>query len=230
MLTRGVIIIVPLVVGCAPFTPPPAIPLAETAQILNKGHVGLTGTAGGGGMFADGAAVGGDVRARVGVGANQEVGIEGSAVFVDAGNHRSGDPPWRGQSFAAAVKASWKLGLQPWAAVIAGVGPTFSATGDAMGVDFAAVFSRARGQVRPYAALRLALAIPVDHEITANGGITGGVVVPVGIDVTVTDRVHFFVEAGLLNAWNYSDQVTWHIGGYGALALSIQFARSAQLR
>jgi hypothetical protein len=214
-----------LLPACAPFTPPPAVPFAETAEVLPKGNVGVTAAGGGGALGLDGDGVGGAVRVRAGVGGNQEVGLEGTALFVDSGSRKPEDPRWIGHSVAGSVKASWKLGLQPWFAVLGGVGSTFSATGDAVGGDFGMVFSLPRGPVRPYGALRLAMAIPVDHGITDNGGITGGIVVPFGVDFVLHRRAHLLLEGGILSGFGYDDSVSIHFGGYGSLALAVRFGR-----
>src|SRR5258706_15419376 len=92
--------------GCTPFSALPPSHFAETAQSAERGDVRVTLAAGGGGLALDGHAVGGGARVRVGVGGGQEVGVEATALSVEAGGKPSAQSPWLGGNTVVAAKAS----------------------------------------------------------------------------------------------------------------------------
>jgi hypothetical protein len=205
--------------GCAPLSAPVPFHLAETATPLERGAMRATLAGGGGSAIFDGSAGGGDARLRIGVGARQEVGIEGELLRVDTGKPDMHSPRWIGTSLAYGLKLSWKGAPTDWVAFIAGAGAMSAATGESVGGDLALVFSRPRGIVRPYAGLRGTVAFPVARPLDDAGGITGGVIVPGGVAVHYADSCDLFLEGGYVQLWSDGGQRS-HGGGYGLLALA----------
>jgi hypothetical protein len=209
--------------GCAPLAAPLPFHLAETATPLSRGELRATVAGGGGNAIFDGSAGGGDARVRIGVGARQEIGVEGELLRADTGKPDAKSPRWIGKSFAYGLKLSWKGAPTDWFALIVGAGAMSAATGESAGADLAVVFSRPRGLIRPYAGLRGTLAIPVARPLDDAGGITGGVVLPAGISFHYANSCDVFLEGGYAQLWSDGGQHS-HGGGYGALAFAFAFA------
>src|SRR4051794_22490125 len=72
-----------LAIGCATSATLPPSYFADRAPALAKGKVAITGAAGGGGEVSGGGG-GAGARVRVGIGARQELGVEGSAVAINS--------------------------------------------------------------------------------------------------------------------------------------------------
>jgi hypothetical protein len=233
-----------LAAGCSPLSAIPPFHLAETTEVLAKKEASITAVGGGGGAGLDGWGAGGGLRLRVGVGAHQEVGVEGTAMYVDTGARSRtpspGSAPWIGNSLALGLKLSWKVAPLPWLALIAGAGATDTATGGALGGDFALVFSPGHalyGWFRPYGAVRGSFAVPVGRGLYEAGGPTGGLVVPFGISFEPTRWLRLFVEGGAVAvvSHGYDDTSSddpnrsivndTHAGGYGALGVSFILGR-----
>lgn len=179
----------------------------------------VTGAFGGGGLTLGGS-VGGGLRARFGVGARQEVGVESTVLYAGSGEHHPGDPAWVGSSAAFGLKLSWKIAPLPYFAVIAGPGFTASSVGNAVGGTAGVIFSRSTGLVRPYAAAIGGFAVPVGRALDMNGGVTGGLGVPIGLALVLRPAIRLYFEAGFLAAWADDSPVSTGLGGYGALGLS----------
>jgi hypothetical protein len=211
-----------LAAGCVPISAPIPLHLAETATPLQRGELRATAGGGGGVMGLDGGGGGGDVRLRIGVGARQEVGVEGELLRVDTGKPDNKSPRWIGKSFVYGLKVSWKGAPTDWFAVIAGAGAMSAATGESAGADLALVFSRPVGIVRPYAGFRGTIAFPVARPLADAGGITGGLVVPGGLSFHFTSRADLFLEGGWTQLWSDGGQHE-HGGGYCLLALAYAF-------
>jgi hypothetical protein len=116
-------------------TPPPPFLLAETAETLPARAVSVT--IGGGGGAAGGSsevtqAGGAIARVRVGIGHQQEVGIEGGAYFAGK--------PGDGNVYGVG-KLGWKLQLRRHAAILAGVGASWIGRTAGIGGDLGCVLS-----------------------------------------------------------------------------------------
>ena len=189
----------------------------------------------------DGYEVGGGLRVRVGVGARQEVGVEGTAAFVDTGKADASSPSWIGKSAAWGFKLSYKGAPTDWLAFVAGAGGSETATGTALGGDLAAILAwptALRGIVRPYGGVRGTFAIPVGRAIDAAGGVTAGLVVPVGLAFEPRPWLRLFVEAGFVDVWSerYDSGTVMtpkgmfgaeHVGMYGTVGASFILGRKS---
>ena len=216
------------VVAC---TPPPPFVLAETAETLPTRAVSLTlagGAAGAGGSSTVTPAGGTVGRLRVGIGHRQEVGVEGGAYFV-------GEPD-NGTIYGLG-KLTWKLQLLPHAALLAGAGFSWTNYTAAVGGDFGGVWSSGPLRGRPftlYAGLRGTIALPMARDPYTNGGITGGVILPLGVAYSPTPAWRLYLELGgfgggsvnhgVFNAPSGREYFGWG-GGYGAVAVSHVWTR-----
>ncbi len=170
--------------GCNPVLVPTPLQLGETAPALGAGDVSITGQAGGGTAVLDGSGFGAAGRVRVGVGHQQEVGVEGFFAYADTGKQR-----YSGQFGGG--KASYKLELDPHFALIAGAGFGTGTTGTSVGGDLAALVSGASA-LRPYLGVRGAYGV----RVTGTGDNVVALSVPFGISLAVSDTVRIFGEAG----------------------------------
>jgi hypothetical protein len=219
--------------GCAPTIPFHA---TETADVLKAKQVAIT-VAGGGGDgsgIEKGAAApsnccgGGGVRVRVGVGHDQEVGAEMTAIGVGGSN--GGD----GVAYLAG-KLRYKLGLGRHLAFLAGLGgagaipvkPQMSTPPLVLGADVALLASTSplAGWAQVYGGLRFTAALPATSDFYANNP-TELFTVPVGVALQLHPRWTLFLEGGLLGAVSEYQGSTDHslqtyswIGGYGAAAV-----------
>jgi hypothetical protein len=216
--------------ACTPLAVTPPFHLTETAEILRPGQVAVTAAGGGAfGGFLDGAG-GGAARVRVGVGARQEVGIEGGAAYAAEGTvDVASESRQQSQTFLSG-KLSWKAGLTDWLAVVAGVGAghEWRAPHDnsltTVGGDAGAVASPPRplgGRWLPYGGLRLSVAVPVDDSDVST---TVAFAIPVGVAFVLTPHARLFAEVGGLEAHggNAAD-TSWQGAGYGALGFTYLF-------
>jgi len=191
--------------GCAPFSATPPFHFAETATVLQPGEVGVTAAGGVGGMGLGAHGVGLGVRARVGVGGEQEVGVEGTVIHVEDGDMPTAQMPWQGESDAFAGKLSWKIAMARWIAFVLGFGGSHSATGDAVGGDVSLIASIPEpwGPFRPFLGVRTGIAVPVGRDSSEAGGITQGATLGLGTTLAVADNVDLVGEGGLLSAWSH---------------------------
>ena len=209
-----------LVAGCAPIPP---MALFETTDVVNKHQVALT-AAGGVGGTREQMNWGGTARARLGVGAHQEIGIEGS--YLSNGDR---DPSYGG-------KLSWKVAHNDSVALVLGGGASFqgdrtSVLGDVAFLVSPEVFPSR--YVRFYTGFRFGLAVPT-RGVYEDSGITGTLVLPMGFNFKLGRSVHLFAEGGLINRWSEvdahvpdSDILVIRRGttGYGGMGLSITFGK-----
>lgn len=217
--------------GCVPLTPPPPFHFMETAEALPKGQVSVTAAAGAGGGVFDATAVGGGARVRFGLGAGNEIGIEGTAAFVHNPPPDPDDPkPWLGDSGAYGYKLSWKFSPKSWFAVEAGFGGSASATGDGVGGDLALLFSRSRGIWRPYVGTRATIGVPVDRPANDNGGITPALVLAGGLAIVPRENLRIYLETGVMESASQekpdmSGHQPWsnHADGYGGVGIEVRF-------
>lgn len=85
--------------------------------------------------------------------------------------------------------------------VSASTGPTGAAAGGDLGVLWSS--GRAlRGWFRPYAAVRGFVTVPLGRAADQTGGVTAGLLLPVGVSLQVTRSARLFFEAGGLGAWS----------------------------
>jgi hypothetical protein len=203
--------------ACSPILAPLPFHLAETAAPLDRGAMRVTVAAGGGaGVVFDGSGGGGALRLRIGVGARQELGFEGMLLGIDNGRRQRGDSDYIGPSTAWATKLSWKLAPRDWFAIVLGAGASHAVTGTAAGGDAALLFSRSRGFVRPYGALRFTFAVPVAASESRS---TLGLVAPAGLALALSRSVDLFLEAG--GFWLSAE--AHHVGGYTGAGLAFTF-------
>jgi hypothetical protein len=215
--------------GCSPFVAPAPLLVAETADVLAPGDYSATAVGGGGTAFLDGSGAGGGARLRVGVGSRQEIGAEALVVYTDTGG--SGER-WEGQHIYYGGKLSWKLGLSPYAALIAGLGGAVAGTGPAIGGDLAIIGSTRGRIVRYYGGARAFFALPVGRRFFDAGGPGGGIMPVHGLFVRVSPAVSVFLENGwpimLGRGYLHTDadatiQEHAHIACYAALGAQFTF-------
>ena len=201
-----------VVSGCSPLSATPPFHFHETAQVLSPGQVSISLGGGGGFLLFDGTAGGGGARMRVGVGARQEIGIEGTALYVDTDSPDMTTRPWIGRSGAYAAKLSWKgAPLLDWIAILAGAGFSRTATGTALGGDLGLLFSWGPPArvLRPYVGTRAGIGVPVGRPLDTAGGITVGVSTSAGLSIEARPWLRLFLEgtwiAGFSSISNSSD-------------------------
>jgi hypothetical protein len=212
-----------LVGGCAPVLP---FHFAETAETLTKKSVSVTVSGGGGGGNVGGGG-GASARVDVGVGHDQQVGGEFSAMGTVGAAYLGG-------------KLRYKLGLNDRLALVAGSGVTGTVnvdtgkvTGPAAGADLALVTSTRpnRKGARLYGGLRFSFVVPLARDVYSSsvGGPAQVFVLPIGGAIPLSDRWRVFLEAGLVcGASEYNVEGRWVqalVGGYGAIALAWDNAR-----
>jgi hypothetical protein len=227
----------------------PPFHLAETTAVLPQRKLSFNTTAGVGTMSQEGWGPGGALRIRMGVGAKQEVGVEGGMAYLDTGEPKGGAPPWIGKNSAYGAKLSWKYAPLPWLAVLAGAGISSAATGAAAGGDLALILSSDepfRGWLRPYGGVRGSFALPIGRDIADRGGPTAALVLPGGLSLQVNRWVSLFLEFGAILAWSsigadparYNEPVTapsaqrffapaQHGGAYGAFGATFLLERNS---
>ena len=212
-------------IGCTPLVP---FHLGESAEVLRRGQVSLSGSAGGGAAGqADPstASLGGiGTRIRVGVGHHQELGAEGTAISSTV--QRDG-VDW-------GAKLSWKGAPTSWFAAVLGFGYTHY-IGSAVGADVALIFSSPTSVRRPvgiFAGARFSLAVPARSDVYREGGLTEALVFPVGMVIEPARAVRLYLEGGFIAAFSQAhadlDPVREVVhftsyGGYGALTVAFLF-------
>jgi hypothetical protein len=211
--------------SCTPILP---WHFAESPETLKAREVSLTVAGGGGAGGGNGGNLnsccgGGAARLRVGVGHEQEVGVEGNLIFASSGS-------------VGALKLAYKIAPSPNFAIVAGAGATIdegrqvALGGDAAGVVATDALGRAGARV--YSGLRVSFALPAGgREIYDSGGASEALLVPVGVQLgPARARWRLYLEAGYMAAWSQAREQqevvghNWH-GGYGALAFSYLWKR-----
>lgn len=194
-----------MTLGCAPLSPAVPFHLMETSEVLAARKVSLGFTAGAGGLAQEGWGTGATLRARVGTGARQEVGLEGGVLYATTGGRRGTGPPWAGESNAYGLRLSWKLAPLPWLATLVGLGASSAATGAALSPDLGLVVSPGRPlleRLRPFGGARAFFAFPVARARDLTGGVTAALVLPVGLSYQPARSLRLLLEAGGLVAWS----------------------------
>lgn len=238
--------------GCLPLSPLVPFHMTETTEVLGRGKFSFNATAGGGGLSGEGSGSGVALRVRAGVGARQEIGIEGGVVYISTGPvyippNNVQRAPWSGGGSALGAKVTWKMAPLPWLAVIAGAGGSSSDTGAAAGGDLALLVSPGSplsGMWRPYLGVRGLFAIPVGRDIDVAGGPTAGMVVPLGLALHANRWIRVFFEAGPIVAFSNLGTAPeragqpesnpypgvyaagTHAGGYGVIGVTLLLGRN----
>jgi hypothetical protein len=205
-----VLIPLALLAGCTYEARLPPSFFAEGAGVLAPGQASVTAVAGGG-TDLQGAAVGAGARVRVGIGDDQEVGVEATAMDVKAEASEcivdcGGEDDTTYETIRSySGTASWKYRFAPHAAFIAGLGMSDhqaldGTTGDYYGRSItgsiALVGSRPISSTFDfYFGGRLSVAAPIGAEpddAAAAYALSGAF----GLDSAVSDHFHLYVEAG----------------------------------
>ncbi len=227
-------------VGCMPVGRLPATYLAETAPVLKPGEIAVTAVAGAGGdTGGDGHGEG--ARIRVGIGAHQEIGIEGSTLAL----HQQSDtgffddsPPTYIDSHAYAAKLSWKAALNDKVSLLAGAGAAYT-TG---GVDEAAYkglslgadagFVASAGEIygiTPYAGGRLSLSVELPSSrmsvASDDASTMGFATLSVGVAMPLFSTARLFIEGGA-TTWITSDPTSLLDDGlYGVIGVGMTLGK-----
>jgi hypothetical protein len=201
---------------------------AESTDVLDPGSVGLT-VAGGIAGLAEGCCKatatgrlvgGGDVRARIGVGARQEVG---ASLFAGVGDGSA-------VPYELGGEASYKVAPVSWLALVAGGGAMAvvdPSTTAVLGGDLAAIvapYTDPHG-TQIYTGARGSIAAPI---LKGAHGATEAMTLPLGAAIGTRQPFRYFVEVGAVVAWSqYHDEKDPSIsgngttlGGYGAAAVA----------
>ncbi len=221
---RWMLMVIAIALGCAPTIPFHA---TETAEVLKAKQVAISIAGGGGvgGPVAQQSASatglgGGSLRVRVGVGHDQEVGVESTALTD-------------GSSLSASVKLRYKIGFGAHLALVGGAGvagnfdPTNgSRTPPFVGADVALLASTGtrNSHVQLYGGLRLTVSLPASSDFYQLGPMQL-FTLPIGVAFKMSPRAQLFGELGLLGAVsevrtsgdglrNYG-----FMGGYAAIAV-----------
>lgn len=203
--------------GC---TVPPPFHTLETARALPAGGASVMVAGGGGGGEGLHSCCGGvAARTRLGIGRGQEVGIDGNMLFSK-------------NSVAGGFRLGYKLAPSARLAVITGAGAFFMDGATSAGVDLGAVTSAHEDgrPVVPYAGVRLAGALPVDHGLYDGGGISETLTIPIGAAARLGAHWQGLVELGGMAAlsegrFDATDKqvhTQTNLGLYGAIAIGWQ--------
>jgi len=208
--------LVALASGC---TVPPPFHTLQTASTLPAGGVSVMAAGGGGGGEGLHSCCGGAAaRVRVGIGGDQELGIDGNAIFSK-------------NEVAGGFRLGYKLAPSARLAVLAGAGAFFIERLPSAGLDLGAVVSLRQSSetVVPYTGLRLAGAIPIDSDLYSGGGLSQTMTIPIGVSVRLGPRWQGMAELGGLGALSEARSGTsgmvetqTNLGLYGALAIGWQ--------
>jgi hypothetical protein len=219
--------------GCMGDARLPASYFAETAHVVAPGHVAITAAGGGGGWPGEHSSTGSGVggRVRVGIGDDQEVGVEAaerSLHVTDEQFQLFGDNTYtheQAQTYSAAL--SWKREMSPLLALVGNLGGTSSKgdlDGKSVNGSFGVVGSRyVSPGVQPYGGFRVAFGVPIGAQqakvgTVAGADLAGGFALPLG------SQVHLYLELDV--HWTMDDDETsWvpipSLGGTGGLALEL---------
>jgi hypothetical protein len=208
--------------GC--FATVPA-PFAEGTEVLKPHATGVALVAAGGGVggickapatCAGQGGVGGELRIRLGLRGNQEIGVSGYGAFVASSNN----------TFIGGGEISYKIAPVPWLAFVAGAGGMDENDYAIFGGNLAAIIAPYTSEhgSQLYTGARGSFGIPLMKNAT---GATESVIVPVGFSFKSGGDVRVFLEGGLAVAFNqYHDELnslasqeSTFVGGYGAVGI-----------
>jgi hypothetical protein len=191
-----------LLASCVPQSRLPATYFAEDGNVLALGHVAITGV-GGGGMTSSGNAVGGGGRIRVGVGGDQELGVEAAGLWIDSQDACVSTIDCSGVRHTALTSAtglvSYKRQLEPQLALLLGAGATVGGLAAWRSINATLGFVRSwrpSESVSFYAGGRLAVAFPIEADPKGTSGPVGSVTGPIGLAFDLQDPMRFYIEAG----------------------------------
>jgi len=215
-MRTAVVVVVVVVSAC---TVPPPFHVLETPATLEQKQVSLTAGVGGGtGEGMNGCCGGAAARARVGIGNEQEVGIDGDIVFSD-------------ETLIGGFKLAYKKQARRNLAFVAGPGVMIGGDSGkrvALGADVGAIIATELStDFELYSALRLSFAMPVRSDVYAVGGLSEALVLPIGISYSLGGGRSVLGELGGIGALTHArtamDEVATNtaLGFYGAVAVSI---------
>jgi hypothetical protein len=190
-----------LFASCLPESRLPATYFAEDGNVLALGHVAVTAV-GGGALTGGGNAVGGGGRVRVGVGGDQELGVEAAGLWIDPHDSCVGTLACSQRQGLTSTSAlvSYKRELDPQLALILGAGA--SETGGTMAwrsIDLTLGFVRSwhpTESVGFYTGGRVAVAFPIEADPQGTSGPVGSLFGPIGLAVDLQSPLRLYVEAG----------------------------------
>jgi hypothetical protein len=208
-----------LLVVFAACTVPPPFHVLETPETLERRQLSLTAGVGGGtGDRVDACCGGAAARVRVGIGNEQEVGIDGDLVFSKS-------------TLIGGFKLAYKKQARPHLAFVAGPGLMFGGDSGkriALGADVGAIVSTELGtDATLYGALRFSFAMPARSDVYATGGLSEALVLPIGVAYPFGNGARVLGEVGgigaLTQARDAMSVVTTEtaVGFYAAVALSV---------
>ncbi len=219
--------------GC--FATVPA-PFAEGTEVLKPHATGVTLVAAGGGVGgfcgagtqscpAQGGA-GGEVRIRLGLRGNQELGVSGYGAFVATQGNASSLTQSPATTFIGGGEVSYKVAPVPWLAFVGGAGALDEGGTAVVGGNLAAIVAPYTSEhgTELYTGARGSFAIPV---LSGAKGATESVIVPVGLSFKSGSDVRIFLESGLAVGFNQYrndngvETDSTYVGGYGALGVMV---------
>jgi hypothetical protein len=188
-----------LLASCVPESRLPAAYFAEDGNVLALGHVAVTAV-GGGALTNGGNAVGGGGRVRVGVGGDQELGIEAAGLWLDATDACVFGCSERHTSLmSSSALVSYKRQLDPQLALLLGAGATAGGLEAWRSIDATLGFVRSwrpSESISFYTGGRLAVAFPIEADPKATSGLAGSVTGPIGLAVDLEAPMRVYIEAG----------------------------------
>jgi hypothetical protein len=216
--------------GC--FATIPA-PFGEGTEVLKPHATGVTLLAAGGGAggLCSGTqscpgqgGVGGELRVRLGLRGNQEIGVSGYGAFLGRTADASGKTP--PSTFIAGGEVSYKIAPVSWFALVGGAGAADQGGNFVVGGNLGAIIAPYTSEhgSQLYTGARGSFGIPV---INGAKSATESVIVPVGFSFKSGGDVRVFLESGLAIGFNQlstdgpppTSQSSTYVGGYGAVGI-----------
>jgi len=218
--------------GC--FATIPA-PFGEGTEVLKPHATGITLLAAGGGAGGlcnaaqscpgQGGA-GGELRIRLGLRGNQEIGVSGYGAFLGRTADASGATP--PTTFIGGGEVSYKIAPVPWFALVGGAGAADQGGNFVVGGNLAAIIAPYTSEhgTELYTGARGSFGIPV---INGAKSATESVIVPVGFSFKSGGDVRVILESGLAVGFNQyasdtppqTSQSATYVGGYGAVGVLV---------
>ncbi len=210
--------------GCAPSLPP--FVSAETADVLAPGTAALSVGGGGAALTTDlqsaGLCCAGvETRARVGIGAAQELSVTDAVSTTDG-------------VWTLSSRVGWKRALASWAAVEVGADllvhdfshRSLGVLGTDSGVLVSVPESGRFRRLQPYTGLRATALVPLAADPFSGPGVAWVFSAPAGVALHASRAARLFVEGGLVAIeTRYGagpDLFSYPLGGaYGALAFEV---------
>jgi hypothetical protein len=189
-----------LLASCLQESRLPATYFAEDGNVLALGHVDVTAV-GGGALTGGGNAVGGGGRIRVGVGGDQELGVEAAGLWIDSVDSciGIGCSDRHTALTSASGLVSYKRQLDTQLALILGAGATVGGLEAWRSIDATLGFVRSwrpSESISFYTGGRLAVAFPIEADPKGTSGLAGSLSGPIGLAVDLQDPMRLYVELG----------------------------------